>query len=187
MTIVTIIGSEFWESGMRYLPDGRRLAMCSRIYGPNANIKPGSIFKSLRGFNAEPAARMTRREYTEIFPGGRPYKEGEIQITVVPGLDRNTPYVSKIRLNSAAPRCRASSASAEERVDFHLREEDCERTPPDGDFAFEAVLSPEGVPSTERELTTFELDDFVLPKACDVLAGSIWRHDLPDAGTIFDD
>jgi hypothetical protein len=128
------------------------------------NIKLSSVFKNPRGFNAEPAARMTRREYTEIFPGGRPYKEGEIQITTIPGMDRNTTDVSRIKWNSAAPRCRASSASAEERVYFCHRREDCERTPPDGDFALEAVLSPERAPSMEWELMTFGFDDPALPK-----------------------
>jgi hypothetical protein len=102
---------------------------------------------------------MTRREYTELFPGGRPYKEGEIQVTAVPGMDRDTADVSRIRWNSTAPRCRASSASAEERVDFRLRE-DCERTPPDEDFAFEPVLGLEGDPSTDLERMIFEFDDF---------------------------
>jgi hypothetical protein len=142
MTIATTTGSEFWESGVRYLQDGRRLAICFRIHGPNTNIKPGSVFKNLRGFNAEPAARMTRRQYAKLFPGRQQYKEGEIQIRAVPGMDQSTTDVSKIRWNSAAPRCRASSASTEETVDFRLHREDCERTLLDGDFALEAVLSP---------------------------------------------
>jgi hypothetical protein len=120
-----------------YLPDRDRFAICSHVDERNANIKPSSVLKSLRGVNAKPAACMTRKEGAEVFHCERPPKEGEIRVTAIPEMDRNTADVSMIRWNWVVPRSRASFSSAEGRIGFHTAKDRVK------DLAYSKAYHPE--------------------------------------------